>query len=130
MIEPMSHALDVTKLTLNGAALPPAFSKKPGVMYRRQTAAFLKGPIPLSWLQRAARLAGKALQVAIALRYRCGIERTLTVKLTSTLLREFGVERDAKARALRQLERVGLVAVSRNHGRNPVVTVLEVPSCQ
>jgi DNA-binding MarR family transcriptional regulator len=55
-------------------------------------------------------LPGKALQVALAIRYRCAVERTRTVKLASALLRKFGLERDAKARALRQLEAAGLIA--------------------
>jgi DNA-binding MarR family transcriptional regulator len=85
--------------------------------------------LSLDWLQRASNLPGKALHVALAIRYRCAVERTRTVKLASALLRKFGVERDAKARALRQLEAAGLIRVSRQRGRNPFVTVLELPPC-
>jgi hypothetical protein len=61
------------------------------------------------------------------LRYRCAAERTLSVQLTTALLREFGVGRDAKARALQPLELVRLMSVAKTPGRNPRVTVLELP---
>jgi integrase len=59
------------------------------------------------------------------LRYRCGVERTLSVKLTTALLRDFEVGRDANARALQQLKLVRLMSVAKTPGRNPRVTVLE-----
>jgi hypothetical protein len=122
----MSEALNVNKLTLNAEVRARAFSGKPGASRPRQSAPFLKGPIPLAWIERAACLPGKALQVAIALRFRCGIERSACVKVTNVLLAKFGVDRHAKARALRQLEAANLVAVTRKRGGSPMVTVLEV----
>ena len=125
----MSDALNVNNLTLNVAARARALCGKPGATRPRLSAPFLKGPIPLDWLQRAARLSGKALHVGNALWFRSGIERSRTVKLTNVLLQQFGVDRHAKARALRQLEAAGLVAVSRKPGRSPMVTILEAPPC-
>jgi hypothetical protein len=61
------------------------------------------------------------------LRYRSGMERALSVKLTAALLRAFAVGQDAKARALQPLEQAGLVTVAKTPGRNPRVTVLELP---
>ena len=46
-------------------------------------AGFIKGPLPLDWMQRAARLPGKTLQVALALWYLAGLQKSLTVKLAS-----------------------------------------------
>src|SRR6187399_3094149 len=79
----------------------------------RASPQFLKGPVPLPWLQRAANLPGRTLDLAIALWYRIGVEKTLTVTLTNVLLKEFGVDASAKARALVQLEQAGLVRVQR-----------------
>ena len=88
---------------------------------------FLRGPIPWPWLEAAARLPGKALPVALALRYRAGLERKDSVTLPAGLLTAMGVDRFAKARALAALERAGLIKVERRPGRGPVVTLVEAP---
>ncbi len=88
---------------------------------------FLRGPVPWPWLERAARLPGKALQVALALRYRAGIERAETITLSPGLLAGMGVDRFAKARALGALEVAGLIAVERRPGRSPTVTIIDLP---
>jgi hypothetical protein len=89
---------------------------------------FLKGPIPLTWLQHAGRLPGKALHVSIALWYFAGIKRTQEVSLSLSRLVEFGANRYAAARGLRALEAARLVSVVRHVGRRPVVTLLEGPA--
>ena len=72
------------------------------------TARFLKGPVSLVSLAVAARLPGKALAVYLATRHRCDLEDRSTVTLPAALLQQFGVGRDAKARALRALKDAGL----------------------
>ncbi len=89
---------------------------------------FLKGPVPCAWLQRAARLPGKPLHVGIALYQRAGMEKSDTVKLSNGVLEDWGIDRYAKRRALKDLEIAGLVSVKRRHGRSPVVTILDVPA--
>jgi hypothetical protein len=89
------------------------------------TARFLKGPVSLVSLAVAARLPGKALAVYLVTRYRCDLEGGSTVTLPAALLQEFGVDRDAKARALRALEDVGLVQVERTNGRAARITLGE-----
>jgi len=86
---------------------------------------FLKGPLPLAWLAQAGKLPGKCLHVGNVLWFLVGLKSTLTVPLLSSELGRFGVNRQAKYRALRCLEDAGLVAVKRHPGRNPVVTILE-----
>ena len=89
------------------------------------TARFFKGPIPLLRLAIAARLPGKALAVYLAIVHRRDLTHEPTVTLPSTLLREFGVDRDSKARALRALEDAGLVQVERTDGRAARITLGE-----
>jgi hypothetical protein len=89
---------------------------------------FLKGPIPWTWLCRAASASGRALHVAIALWFMVGIKRTAKVTLSSSVLRALGVTRHSAARGLKKLEAANLVRVERRPGRNPVVTVLDVPA--
>lgn len=89
----------------------------------KQNTRFLKGPIPMSYLQRAAVLPGKALAVYICITHQCDLTGRITVTLPKSLLAKFGVSRDAKARALRELERAGLVSVEREPGRAVRVTL-------
>lgn len=85
---------------------------------------FIKGPIPLDWIGRAACLPGKTLHVALALQYLAGLKKTNSVKLGAKVLAIFGVARDAKYDALDRLQQAGLIAVEQTLGRAPVVTML------
>lgn len=88
---------------------------------------FIKGPIPLLWINLAACLPGKTLQVGIALWFLVGLKKSPTVMLASKTLTALGVSRDAKYDALQRLEAAGLVSVQRQPGRAPLVTVLPPP---
>lgn len=88
---------------------------------------FLKGPIPLDWLGRAAKLPGKApLATALAIMFEVGRRRSQEIILTTAILKRFGVNRKAKYRALKHLQDAGLIAVHQKPRRNPVVTILEI----
>lgn len=89
-------------------------------------AAFIKGPLPLDWMQRAACLPGKTLQVALTLWYLAGLQKTRTVRLGSKQLAAMGVSRDAKAEALARLADAALVLVDQQPGQAPMVTLLAV----
>lgn len=82
--------------------------------------------MPWAWLERAARLPGKALHVAIVLWLLAGLKRARTVALASKYLVKCEVGRHSAYRALLALERAGLVAVVRGRGRQPLVTLLDV----
>lgn len=88
---------------------------------------FLKGPIPGSWLVRVfslpARTSGRALRVGLALWYLAGVKKSRIVKPTWDTWRRFGLSPDAGRRGLVNLERVALVAVDRQPGCCPVVTI-------
>jgi DNA-binding transcriptional ArsR family regulator len=89
---------------------------------------FLRGPIPLPWLARASVLPGKALAVALALYFLSGLRgnQLHDLRLSSATLKRLGVgDRSTKYRALRALERAGLVRVVRQRGKNPLVTILQ-----
>ena len=119
----MTDKFDPTTLAI-GAQLPvPA---RRGTATVRTHNHFLKGPILMPWLENAARLPGRALHVALALRHQSALKRSLTVTLPNRQLAEFGLDRDAKRRGLAALESARLVIVERNPGRNPIVTILEI----
>jgi hypothetical protein len=84
---------------------------------------FLKGPIPMSWLQAAAVLPGRALHVGLAIWHLVGLRSSETVLLSGFVLKGLHVDRYATRRALRSLEGAGLVSVERHRGRRPRVTV-------
>lgn len=116
-------ALDPTNLALGSTVLAPTSR------HQRKAARghrFLKGPIPWPWLVAAANLRGRTLHVAVVLWFLAGLTRSTTVKLGGRQLAELGVDRHAKYRALRALERAGLVRVKRSPGQNPLVTLFSV----
>jgi hypothetical protein len=86
---------------------------------------FLKGPVPLAWLEAAARLPGRSLHAGLALWYAAGLMRSATVPLSNISGVRFGLDRNSKYRAIAWLEGAGLVKVERKLGRAPVVTILQ-----
>ena len=91
----------------------------------KQGERFLRGPIPWLWLCSAARQKGRAFHVAIALWFLAGLTSRRTIPLSNKVLKAFGVDRFAKSRALKTLEKANLISVERHAGRNPIVTILE-----
>jgi hypothetical protein len=86
---------------------------------------FLKGPVPLPWLKAAARLPGRSLHVGMVLWYAAGVSGSVSVHLSNTLCLRFGLDRNAKYRALQSLKHAKLIVVRRKRGRSPLVTILE-----
>jgi hypothetical protein len=96
----------------------------------RRTARFLKGPIPLQGVAQAACLPGKALAVYLAIHHRCDLEGGSSITLPAALLGQFGVNRNAKARALRHLEQAGLVRVECRAGGAARVSLVTLNAAQ
>jgi hypothetical protein len=65
--------------------------------------------------------------VALRLLYLTWSERSQTVVLTNKGLAHWGVSRHQKLKALRRLERAGLIAVEWRRRKNPRVTLLDHP---
>ena len=99
--------------------------------HQRRLARFLKGPINLDLLQRAARLPGKALIVLLALRHRADLRGSPEVTLPTDYLAQWGVGQTAKVRALGALEGAGLIRiVDRRPGRSTVVASIDTAEIQ
>jgi hypothetical protein len=84
---------------------------------------------PLAWIQAASPIKGKALAVGVAIWYQAGLKKSQRVKLPSSLLRAFGINRHSGYRALRELERAGLLKVERRRGECPVVEIIDRVDC-
>ena len=90
-----------------------------------RTELFIKGPIPLPWLSKVSQLPGKTLEVGIVLWFYAGLKRSSTVKLSNAVLQEFGVDRHAKYRALKQMKSANLISTIQSTGQSPVITILD-----
>ena len=113
--------IDVDRLRRQTSVVTSASRRSPGV---RKGERFLKGPIPLAWLETAARLPGRSLHAGVALWYAAGLTRSISVPLSNISGQRFGLDRNAKYRALSWLEKAGLIVVERKLGRAPVVTLV------
>ena len=82
---------------------------------------FLKGPIPLDWLRVAARLPGKALHVALAIRWHHDMAAGTSIKISKKAMDLFGFSVDACHDAVRRLESAGLIEVDRLPGQKPLI---------
>jgi hypothetical protein len=77
------------------------------------------------WLTQAARLPGKALHLATVVQSLARAQNTKQVALSNLACQVFGIDRNAKYRALAWLNKAGLIAVERKLGRSPIVTILD-----
>jgi len=117
----MTDSIDPKRFALTGSR--PSNNNHQGPPRHGRGDKFLKGPIPLNWLAKAARQPGKALHVAIAIWFFAGMSRSRSVTLSSRLMFTLGSSRFSTYRGLKALEEVGLVAVIRHPGRSPRITI-------
>ena len=92
-----------------------------------KAAHFIRGPIPLDWMETAIPLGRKATQVALAIWYAHGFNRDdPVIKLTRTKLKRFDVTTETARTILHKFEAAGLVSVDRKQGRSPLVTIKSI----
>lgn len=91
---------------------------------KRTTPKFIKGPIPFDWIAKANALPGKAGPVGLGLWFLVGVKRTHIFKLSREIEILAGCKRKAVANAIIQLEKAGLIIVSRQNGARPTVQIL------
>jgi hypothetical protein len=84
---------------------------------------FLKGPIPMAWIETALTLPGRALAVGVLLWFEAGCARTDAVDITYARLGRRGLPESTARRGLRALESAGLVCIERRAGRALRVTI-------
>jgi predicted metal-binding transcription factor (methanogenesis marker protein 9) len=91
---------------------------------KKATVYFLRGPIPLPWLQRAASLPGKAYTLGSILWWFKGMNPTKPIKVTTKSLRNFSLSESAYLDGLKRLEEAGLVSVTRNKGQRALIEII------
>ena len=94
------------------------------IAYRWDSQSRTFVPVPEPWLTVAARLSGKALAVGLALWRLAGATKSKTVRLGNREMEIWGVDRNAKSRALRALEQADLIKIEQRPGCLPLVTIL------
>lgn len=117
--------------TLRGPAVDlDALRKRPSRKppRHRQGETFLRGPIPWAWLDRAGRLPGKALAVALWLWMQAGCKKNRTVRFQLAGVTAMGMHADTARRGLRALANAGLVSILHRPGCGLEVTLLEAPA--
>ena len=100
---------------------------KPKNALRRRKGSFLKGPIPISWLEKAGGLPGKTLHVAVALWFAHGFEKQSRFRFTPKWYVWLNIGPHALRRALQRLKEAGLIRLEYRPGRSPIVTLLDAP---
>lgn len=87
---------------------------------------FLRGPIPMDWLSKAAELPGKTLNVALAIWWLQGMTQSESFKLTRKSLSLFNIKRDAASISLKRLEGAGLIKIQKKVGQRPVILIIDL----
>ena len=114
---------DVEHLEWDGETFRPVEGAAEPSSGRRDL--FLKGPIPVSWLARAAKCGLPALVIGLELWLLSGLRKSKVVDLNLSRLRLAVVRaRQSNQRGLRNLEEAGLVRVTRHPGRRSRVEIL------
>ena len=132
-------AADLSRLGLNAAELAGllAVEREPGCKLAVSVLDLpepeagpkrrpLYGPIPWSWWLPPSRIPGRSLQVGSVCWLLAGWSRSADFELALDGWAEFGLSRFSASRGLDELERAGLLSVSRRSGLPSVVTILEV----
>jgi hypothetical protein len=92
-----------------------------GLKERRSEHFLLGGHLRIADIQQAAKLGSSCLALLIAIHFRRDVTKQDAVTLSSGFLAEFGIDRNAKGRALRSLEAAKLVRVKRIPGKSALV---------
>jgi hypothetical protein len=85
---------------------------------------FIAGPVDVSWVCQAGHLGIKALLVGLALWHLKGLRKADTFIVSNLMVQDWGIQPDAKSRALRALEKAGLIRIERCGKRSPRVTLV------
>jgi len=102
----------------------------------RRYEEYIRGPLPLNWLQRASTISRTACVVGLMI-WRIAYQKKLwghsnqrqisgAIKLTTQTCMKWGVCGNSKNTALRLMEKAGLIQLELKRGRSPVVQIIDV----
>jgi hypothetical protein len=125
---PNADAFDPGRWELQDCPTSLPRRREPKARRSGQQGKFLKGPISWTWLRRAMRLPGKSLGIGLMLWRESGCVKDRTVRFCLARAAGEGIPTTTARRAIRELERAGLVTILRKPGRGLEVTILVDPS--
>ena len=106
-------------------ALPPGVNESPGRRLR-QSGPFIKGPVPMVWIDRAYRATGgNGLRLGLSLWWVSGMVGSQTFSVNITGLKT-GQSPRSKRRALKALEEAGLLCRTHEPGKRLRVELLDL----
>jgi hypothetical protein len=83
---------------------------------------------PWAWVERLEAVkSGSTYRLALLLIYEHWRTADRPIRLSNILAAEVGVAREAKRRALSELERLGLIRVERGTGKSPLIIPITDP---
>jgi hypothetical protein len=118
---------DLDHLRLPPSATTPRSPRSRPPRHRPQS-AFLKGPIPWDWLDRAGRLPGKALAVGLVLWQKAVHCNSRTIGICQARLDALGLREASTRRGIRSLHAAGLISVESSAGQGLKVSLLDLPA--
>lgn len=92
---------------------------------KREYDYFLRGPIPFSWLARAANLRGKSFQVSVLIWFHYFLLRKPEFKIQKKFREKFGVGRKSFYSSLAELEEAGLIKTISQKGSSRTIQIIE-----
>jgi DNA-binding transcriptional ArsR family regulator len=103
---------------------PPKASNRKGRRVFSVPGRFIAGPIDILWLSEARKLGVTALWVGLGLWFLRGLRHSDSFIVSNLMMHELGVQPDAKGRALRKLEKAGLITIEPRGKRSPRVILV------
>ena len=85
---------------------------------------FIRGPVNVVWLSQARKLGVAALWVGLALWHLRGLRKSDSFIVSNRMMASWEVKPDAKRRALRRLQKAGLIEIESREKRSPLVTLV------
>jgi hypothetical protein len=83
--------------------------------------------VPFVWADRLKGATGNTYGLALHLLYLHWRDHSETIRLANKALLAMGISRQSKWRALRELERRGLIVVDQRPNKSPAVRLLNLP---
>ena len=106
-------------MSLEESFIPGCLKEAP---QKSQNDRYIKGPIPLEWIQKACAVGAEKL--ALYLIYIKGLTGWSKIPLKSAELERFGLSPKTRRVQLTKLEEAGLVKAEKAVGKKPVATVI------
>jgi len=119
----MSVDLDVSAFRVTSEML----SERPIIQKKTRKRRLHWVRLPMAWYERLEGAPGQTYRVALYLLYLHWKGNGKPIKLANGMLKMDGVPPESRRRALRDLERRGVISVERRPRKSPIITLWAAP---